>query len=193
MRSREIRRDGANDHEQHGLTEFRVRVNLPSLIGQVWVPIQCVFTLITGFSNPIRQVVPQKSHFRSYPQHCFRLHPPSLSVTSITLPSSQTTKSSHSSLSLHVMIMSWQWEQHTPSTAYTEYSIHWVQHTPSTVFTEYSLHHVQRTLSAASSQDMLSSLHSQYYKLTSECSFSFRCASLFDRPPSNQLSIRPQM
>ena len=30
----------------------------------------------------------------------------------------------------------------TPSTAYTEYSIHRVQHTPSTAYTEYSIHRV---------------------------------------------------
>jgi len=35
-----------------------------------------------------------------------------------------------------------QWHDHelTPSTAYTEYSIHRVQHTPSTAYTEYSIH-----------------------------------------------------
>jgi hypothetical protein len=56
----------------------------------------------------------------------------------------------------------------TPSIAYTEYSIHRVQHTPST----------------ASTQDCLSSLHSHDYELTPECNFSFRRASLHDRPPS---------
>jgi len=56
----------------------------------------------------------------------------------------------------------------TLSTSYTEYSIHRVQHTPST----------------ASTQDCLSSLHSHDYELTPECSFSFRRASLHDRPPS---------
>jgi len=43
------------------------------------------------------------------------------------------------------MIMSWHWVQHTPSTAYTKYSIHQVQHTPSTVYTKYSIHRVQHT------------------------------------------------
>jgi hypothetical protein len=33
----------------------------------------------------------------------------------------------------------------TPSTAYTEYSIHRVQHTPSTAYTEYSIHRVKHT------------------------------------------------
>jgi len=47
-------------------------------------------------------------------------------------------------------------------------SLHWVQHTPSTAFT----------------QDCSSSLYSHDYELTSECSFSFMCASLHDRLPS---------
>jgi len=46
-------------------------------------------------------------------------------------------------------------------------SLHWVQHTPSTAYT----------------QDCLSSLHSHDGKLTPECSFSFRCASLQARLP----------
>jgi len=37
----------------------------------------------------------------------------------------------------------------TPSTAYTEYSIHRVQHTPSTAYTEYSIHRVPQTPSTA--------------------------------------------
>jgi hypothetical protein len=56
----------------------------------------------------------------------------------------------------------------TLSTAYIEYNIHRVRHTPST----------------ASTQDCLSSLHSHHYKLSPGCSFSFRCASLYDQPPS---------
>jgi hypothetical protein len=37
------------------------------------------------------------------------------------------------------MIMSWHRVTHTPSTAYTEYSIHREQHTPSTAYTELLL------------------------------------------------------
>jgi len=74
---------------------------------------------------------------------------PSLSFSSTTLPSSQNTKLSHSSLSLHAMIMSRYRVQHTPSTAYTEYSIHRVQHTSSTAYSEYSIHRVQHTPSTA--------------------------------------------
>jgi len=79
--------------------------------------------------------------------------------------------------------MSWLWVdtkyKHTPSTAYTEYSIHRVQHTPSTAYTEYSIHRVQHT-----TQDCLTSLYSHDYELTPECRISFRRASLQDRLPS---------
>jgi len=79
------------------------------------------------------------------------------------------------------------WHDHelTPSTAYTEYSLHRVQHTPSAAYTESSIHRVQHTPSTASTQDWLFSLHSHDYKLTHECSFSFRRTSLHDRPPSS--------
>ena len=56
----------------------------------------------------------------------------------------QNTNLSYPSLSLHVMIMSWHWAQHTPTTAYTEYSIHRVKHIPSTAYTKYSIHWVPK-------------------------------------------------
>jgi len=102
------------------LRDVRVRVNLPSPIRQVRVPIRCVITPIYGLSNPIRQVVPLISHIRSYPPHRSHLHPPSLSFSSTSQPSSQNTKFSHPSQSLHGMIMSWHRVQHTPSTASTQ-------------------------------------------------------------------------
>ena len=132
-RKREIRGDEGNHHEKLGLREFRVRVNWPSRIRQVRVPIRRVITPIRGLPNPIRQVVPLISHIRSYPPYHSHLHPPSLSCSSTTQPSSENTKLSHPSLSLHDMIMSWHQVQHTPSTAYTEYSIHRVQHPPKIV------------------------------------------------------------
>jgi len=46
----------------------------------------------------------------------------SLSYLSSTQPSPKNTMSSHPSLSLHAMITSEYWVQHTPSTAYTMYS-----------------------------------------------------------------------
>jgi len=123
-RRREIRGDGGNHHEKLGLREFHVRVNWPSPIRQVRVPIRCVITPIRGLPNPIRQVVPLISNIRSYPPYHSHRHPLSLFLSSTTQPSSQNTKLSHPSLSLYDMIMSWHRVQHTPSTAYTEYSIH---------------------------------------------------------------------
>jgi len=111
---------GGNHHEKLGLREFCVRVNWPCPIRQVRVPIQLELTPISGHRNPIRQVVPLISLFRSYPPYHSHLHPPSLSFSSTTQPSLQNTKLSHPSLSLHDMIMSWHRVQHTPSTASTQ-------------------------------------------------------------------------
>jgi len=122
--------DRANHHELLGLREFCAWVNLTSLIQQVWVPIWRVITLLWGLPNPIEQVVPLTCHIRLYPPHHFHLHPPPLTFSSTTLPSSQNTTFSHPSLSLHAMIMSCHRVQHTPTTVYTEYSIHWLQYTP---------------------------------------------------------------
>jgi len=111
---------GGNHYEKLGLKEFPVRVNWPSLIRQERVPIRRELTPRRGLPNPIRQVVPLISHIRSYPPYHSDLHPPSLSFSSTTQPSSQNTKLSHPSLSLHVVIMSWHRVQHTPSTASTQ-------------------------------------------------------------------------
>jgi len=196
-REREMRGDGGNHHEKLGLNRTLCARQFTIPIQQVRVPIRRLITLIRSLPNPIRYVVPRISHIRSYPPHCSYPHPPSLSFSSTTLTSLQNTKLSYPSPSKHVMIMSWHWVQHTPSTAYTEYSIHRVQHTPSTAYTEYSIHRVQHTPSPAYTEssihrvqhtpctlDCLSSLHSHDYKLTPECSFSFRRASLQHRPPS---------
>jgi len=109
-----------NHHEKLGLREFRVEVNWPSPIWQVWVLIRRALTPIRGLPNPIREVVPLISHIRSYPPYHSHLHPPSLSFSATTQPSLQNTKLSHSSPSLHDMIMSWHRVQHTPSTASTQ-------------------------------------------------------------------------
>jgi len=111
---------GGNHHEKLGLRKFRVRINWTSPIWQARVPIRRELTPIRGLPNPIRQVVPRISHVRSYPPYHPHLHPPSLSFSSTTQPSSQNTKLSHLSLSLHDMIMGWHRVQHTPSTASTQ-------------------------------------------------------------------------
>jgi len=169
--------------------EFRVQVNFSSPIRQAWVLIQCVITPIRGLPTPIRQGVPLISHIHLYPPHRSHLHPPSLSFSSTTQPSSQNNKLSDPCLSLHTMIMSWHRVQHTPSTVYTKYSIHQVQHTPSTAYTKYSIHREQHMPCTAYTKysihpRLLSSHHSHHCDLTPGCSFTFRRASLHDQPPS---------
>jgi len=121
------------------LREFRMRVNLPSPIWQVQLPIQHVLTPIRGLPNPIRQVEPLISHIRSYPPHHSHLHPISLFlVHNSTIVAEHKVKLSLSISPCHDYEL-------TPSTAYTEYSIHRVQHTPYTAYTKYSIHQVQHT------------------------------------------------
>jgi len=105
------------------LREFRVRVNLPSPVGQVRVPIRQVITPILCLANPITQVVPLVSQVRSYPPYCSHLHPPSLSFPSTTQPSLQEPKVK-SSLSISPC----HHDELTPSAAYAECSIHRIQH-----------------------------------------------------------------
>jgi len=118
-RKREIRGDGGNHHEKLGLREFPVRVNWPFEIRQVRLPIRRVITLLRGLVNPIRQVVILISHSHSYPPYRSHLHPPSLSLSSTTLTSSQEHKVK-SSLS----ISPYHHHELTLGAAYTEYSIH---------------------------------------------------------------------
>jgi hypothetical protein len=84
---------------------------------------------------------------RSDPAHHSHLHChlPSRSFSSTTQPSLQNTKLTQSFLSLHAIIMSSHWVQHTRSTAYTEYNIHQAQHTPSTTYTMNSIHRLQNS------------------------------------------------
>ena len=118
----DCRGDGTNHHEILGLKRFACasQFTIPDTAGMS--PDPACKTPIRGLPNPIRQVVPLISHIRSYPPHRSDLHPPSLSFSSTSQPSSQNTKFSHPSLSLHGMIISRHRVQHTPSTAYTEYS-----------------------------------------------------------------------
>jgi len=99
-----------------------------------------VFTTQSGKSYPWL-LIPDRN-----PPHRSHLHTSSLAFSSTTLLSSWSTLLSHPSLSLHVIIMSWDRVPHT-----TEYSIHRVQHTP----------------------EIVCSLHSHDYELTpeSDCRF----------------------
>ena len=132
-RKREMWGCGGNHHEKLGLKRMLCASQLTIPIQQVQVPIGRVITPIRGLLNPIRQVIPAISHIRSYPPRRSHLHPPCLCFLPTTLLSLQNTMWSHPSLSLNVMIMSWHQVQHTPSTAYTENSIHRIHHTPKIV------------------------------------------------------------
>jgi len=118
-RKREIREDGGNHHEKLELREFHVRVNWPSPIRQVRLLIRWGITPIRGLLYTIRQVVSLIYHSHSYLPYRSHLHPPSLSLSSTTLPSSQehNVKSSFSISPFHH-------HELTLSAAYTEYRIH---------------------------------------------------------------------
>jgi len=119
---------GDNIMKHWNLGEFRVRVNSPSSIWQVRVPIRRVITPIWRLLNPTSQVVPQVSQVRSYPPYHSHLYPQSLSFSSTTLPSLQEHK-----VKLSLSISPCHHHQLTPSAAYAECSIHRVQHTPKIV------------------------------------------------------------
>jgi len=119
--------------------EFHVRVNLASSKGRVGVQSRHAITLMKGLPKPISQVVPIMSHIRSWPPYRSHLHPPSFPFLWTTLLSPQNTNLSHTSLSLHAMIMSRHQVPCTWSVSYTSYSICCVLHTPSTANTEYNI------------------------------------------------------
>ena len=175
-----MRGDGGNHQERlgHKRISCASQFTMPNMAGMSPDP-TCNFTDTRSSQHHQASRTPDFS-YKLVSSTSFSLSSPSLSFSSTTLPLLQHTKLSHLSLSLHVMIMSLHRVQHIPSTsihrvqAYTEY-----KHTPST-----SIHRVQHTPTTASTRDCLSSLHSHDYELTLECSFSFRCASLPNRPPS---------
>jgi len=184
------------------LRECRVRVNSPSSIRQVRVPIRRVITPIRGLPNPIREVVLLLSHIRSYPPHRSHLHPPSLSFSSTSQPSSQNTQWSHPSLTLHGMIMSWHRVQHTLSTASTQHCLsslhsHNYELTPEcqVSFQRASLH--DRPPSASSLWDMKSKVtlsHSHGCELTNgwiESQHRMRRPSTASKYSSNLTQSRP--
>jgi len=113
---------GGNHHEKLGLREFRVRVNWPSPIWQVRVPIRRELTPIRGLSNPIRQLLPLISHIRSYRPYHSHLHP----HLSLTCPQLNHHRRTHSKVIALYLSMTWSWVD-------TEYSIHRVQHPPKIV------------------------------------------------------------
>jgi len=138
------------------IREFRGRLNWPSPIQQVRVPILWVISRLWRYPNHIKQVILLISHSHSYPPYCSQLYPPFIFFLSTTLSTLQE-HTHKSSLSIspshdHELTLSAAYTeyyihrvQHTPCTAYTMYSIHRVQHTPCTAYTVYSIHRVQHT------------------------------------------------
>jgi len=171
------------------LREHCAQINLPSPVSSLWFPIRSVIILMQRLSNPTRQVIPLIFHIRLYPPHHSHLDTPTLSFPSTTLPSSWNTQLHYHSLSLHAMILTYHNIQHTPRTAYIQYSIHWVQYTPRTAYTEYYIHWVQHTLSIAYAMNII---HPWLFAFPSSSWLcidpwmvpQFDDTSLHDRPPS---------
>jgi len=145
------------------LGEFRVRLNVPSLIQQVWVAIGQVITWIRGLPNPFRQVVPLISPIGSYPPRRSQLPP---------LPSPAHPQLYHHHRTQTYVIplylsMLWSWVD-------TEYVIHQVQHTLSTAYTVYciisisTVSHSQTLSHLSADHVVLNSLHSHNYEVTNE-------------------------
>jgi len=142
-RKREMRGDGGNLYEKLaiGKVAHASQLIIPDKAG-ARPDVQC---------NNINKRSSQPNCWSHTPQFSYPLVScTSFSASSQSLSSASTTQtSSHNImlsrfiLSLHAMIMSLHWVQHTQGTAYIEYSIHRVQHTPSTAYTEYSIHRVQ--------------------------------------------------
>jgi len=185
-RKSEMRGDEWNDHEKLVLLRMSCasQCTIPNTAG--------TRPLLWHFNTHVRSSQPNlasRTHDFSYPlifSTWFSSLSPTLSFLPTTVPSPQTRKSSHPTLSRHAMILSWHRVQHTPSTTYTRCSIPEVQHTPSIAYTMYRILRVQHTQSTVSTLDYLSSLYCHDWKLTPEYSFSFQHASLHDPPLSSR-------
>jgi len=135
-----MRGDGGHHHEKLGLKRISCvsQLIIPDTAGTCPDP-ACNYT-DTRSSQPNQASCTPDFSYPLVSSTSFSFSSPSLSFSFTTLSSSQNTKLSHPSLSLPAMIMSLHQVQHTPSTAYTEYSIHRVQHTPSTAYTGFCIH-----------------------------------------------------
>jgi hypothetical protein len=118
--------------------------------------------------KPIQLCCTQVSHNCLYPQYCSHLHPAFLNlILNSTIVVEHKVKSSLSISQCHN-------HELTPSTAYTE----------STADTKSA---------ASRTHDCQSSLHSQDYELTPECSFTFQCASQHDHLPAPHESTKEKI
>jgi len=130
-----MRGDGGNHHEKLGLKRILCarQFTIPDSAGTS-PDLACNFTDMRpsqpdqasstpDFSYPL---VPSISFASSYPISLFLVH-------NSTIIAEHKVKSSFSISPCHD-------HELTPSTTYTEYSIHRVQHTPSAAYTEYNIH-----------------------------------------------------
>jgi len=154
---REMRGDGENHHEKLGLERISCasQFTIPNTMGTSPDP-ECNF-MDTRFSQPNQA---SRTHDFSY------------------LLVSSTSFSSSSPISLFLVHISNIITEHKVKLSFSISPCHDHELTPSTAYTEYSIHRVQHT---PSTQDCLSFLHSHNYELTPECSFSFRHAFLHNR------------
>ena len=119
-RERDMRGDGINHDEKLGLqripcaSQFTITDMAGSSSNQA-----CNY-IGRGSSQPNQASRTPDFSYLLVSSTWFSSSSPSLSFSFTTLPSSQNTKLSHPSLSLHAMIMSWHSVQHTLSTASTQ-------------------------------------------------------------------------
>jgi len=141
---REMRGDRGKHHEKLGLKRISCasQLTIPDTAGTSPNP-SCNYTdtrssqpnqasRTPDFSYPL---VSSTSFPSSSPISLFLVHNPNI-ITEHKVKLSLSISACHD-------------HELTPSTAYTEYSIHRVQHAPSTACTEYSMHRVQHTPSTA--------------------------------------------
>jgi len=118
-RKREIRGNRENHHEklQHKIISCAGQYTIPNMTGTSSNPAGNYTNMRTSKSN--RESHTPDSHICSYPPYCSHLHPPSLSFSSTTLPSSQKYKFK----SLFSIYLCYD-NEFTPCAAHTECSIH---------------------------------------------------------------------
>jgi len=157
-RKREMRGDGANHHEELGLKRILC---------------VCLFTLpdTAGTSPDLACNNTDTRSFQPNEAGCT----PDFSYPLV----SSTSFSSWSPISLFLIHNSSIIIEHKVMSSVSRTPCHDHELTPST-----SIHRVQQTPSTAYTQQWVSSLRSHDYELTPEYTFSFRRASLHDRPPS---------
>jgi hypothetical protein len=159
-RKREMRGSEGNHHEKQGLKSI-------SCASQLTIPntTDSPPDLVGRYSNFRSSKPNQASHTADFSY---------VLISSISCPSSSSFSLSRPEVYHHHRSQSSVIFSISPCCDYVL--------TLSTAYTNYSMHQVQYTPSAPSTPDCQSSLDSPDYKLTPECCFRFRCASLQVQP-----------